>query len=121
MPNNQRGFTPIYLLVGLVALMLMGGAYYFGKNSSSISPKNIPTVPTTTQSPTLTPTQKLTSIPTPTDKSDEVSTWQTFSSISLGFSAKYPGQVKITPQQDGSVHMSIWGPTQKNKQNFMMA
>lgn len=38
--NNpmQRGFAPVYLLIGIVMLATLGGTYYFGK--SIISPKS---------------------------------------------------------------------------------
>lgn len=33
MPNFQRGFAPIYLLIGLVVLMLVGGIYFYGRTT----------------------------------------------------------------------------------------
>lgn len=69
--NKSKGFAPIYLLIGLVVLMLIGGAYYYGKSSSTILTKNIPSI---TQSPTpyLTSTPSPTSNPSPSPTQNQI-------------------------------------------------
>lgn len=57
MPDKQKGFSYIYLiLLAAVIIAVAGGAYYFGtKNASQITPPEEATIPSSTPAPTPSP------------------------------------------------------------------
>lgn len=95
----QKGIAQVYLLI-ILLLVGVGGYLYFTKSSTK------PVIPQPT--PSVTPTKAV----------DETANWKTYTSTTLGFSIKYPSDAKITEQQNGSVSLLIWGPTQKANTEF---
>lgn len=75
----QRGFTQVYILLGLVALIIVGGiAYYLGTQKNSNSP-----------SQNLSPYSS-TNIPSPTSNSSENRGSQGFTSTRCDFMLSFP-------------------------------
>lgn len=71
MKNNQKGLTPIVVIV-IIALLLGGYLLYQNQNKQIV----------------ITPE-------TPTSTNDETATWQTYTNSNEGFSIKYPPDWKI--------------------------
>ncbi len=72
----QKGFAPIFILVGILVLTVVaGGAYYFGKSQAPKSQNPLPIV---------------TSIASPSATPDETANWKTYTSEDTTFSFKYP-------------------------------
>ncbi|MBI4059002.1 hypothetical protein HY404_02050 [Candidatus Microgenomates bacterium] len=71
--SKQGGFTPILILIIVVILAIGGGAYFLGK-----------------QSITLTPRESMnTVLPSPTSL-DETASWKTYTNSRYKFSIQYP-------------------------------
>ena len=88
----QKGVGVIYILVGVLILAAIGGAYYLGKSST---PK--PSTPVVSQTPKPTPSSTLDTNPAPTGagetvytESDRSANWKTYTNTKYGFSFKYP-------------------------------
>lgn len=78
----QKGFAPILILVGILIIMVVaGGAFYFGRQTT---PKP------QTQNPVVTST------PQPSPSPDETSNWKTYTNTKNGYSFKYPSDWSIS-------------------------
>lgn len=91
---SQKGFSVIYILVGILIIAgIAGGAYYFGKSQS-----NKPTAITQSPTPVITfQTPQLTPSPV-----DETANWKTYTEGN--YSVKYPLNYQVKEQkQDGWV------------------
>lgn len=93
---NQKGQALIFLLIGIIVLAAIGGAFYLGR---SITPKPSPTPTATSQvNPSLTPSAS----PTPIGAGDnpvpngtgETTNWKTYTK--LGYEIKYPQSSVVT-------------------------
>ncbi len=84
---RQKGFIPI-LIVIIIALAAIAGAYYFGTKKGNI-------IPTPTEAPSLVATNLPTQT-TPTVKPtiDPTANWKTFTS-KYGYSVKYPQNYSV--------------------------
>jgi len=49
---------------------------------------------------------------------DPTAGWKTYTSSKHGFTIKYPEEVELKEESDGSVVLSQWGPTQKAETEF---
>ncbi|MDD2822705.1 MAG: hypothetical protein PHQ59_01355 [Candidatus Daviesbacteria bacterium] len=77
---KEKGFAPIIIILGIVLFLgIVGGVYYFSKNSSSAIKNN----------PVNTPT------PTATLKVDETTNWKTYTNTEYGYSIKYPENISL--------------------------
>ena len=83
---RQRGFAEIIIIIGVLVLLAVGGAYYFGTQKNNIIPASSPT-----------PAIQVSPIPTPDVPGD----WETFTSTLGGFTLKYPADW-ITQGFEGS-------------------
>ena len=78
----QRGFSSVYILVGiLVIAAIAGGAYFLGRSNQS-KPGQIVSQP----QPTLQPTSIPQPSPPPTDTKD----WKIYTNVTYGYEIKYP-------------------------------
>lgn len=79
--KNQKGFSPILIIVGTVVILgIAGGAYYFGKSSFTNSkPQNIP-VNSQAQQP----------VPATSTAENKSNTFQTYTNNQFGFSVTVP-------------------------------
>ncbi|OGE18580.1 hypothetical protein A3D83_03265 [Candidatus Daviesbacteria bacterium RIFCSPHIGHO2_02_FULL_41_10] len=77
----QKGSALIFLLVGIVVLAAIGGAFYLGR---STTPKPSPAQVVTSQTPQPTSTPQPFSVP------DETINWKTYTNNLFNFSLKYP-------------------------------
>lgn len=98
----KKGFAPILLIVGLVAVILLiaGGAYYFGKRFSALTTTN----PIVTQSPA--------------SSTNQTSTLQTYTNSSLGLTFQYPQGFAVTLNQTdaNSQNITITSPATASDQ-----
>ncbi len=96
----QKGQTLIFVLAGiLILIIVVTGAYYLGKSSTS---KSSPTSAVTSQ-PTTVPTASLSATP------DETANWKAYISSEYGYSIKYPTNIQPALQQDARVYQGIGG------------
>ncbi len=104
-PATPAPKTNVMLWISLGILVLAaiaGGAYYFLKG--------------TTTKPTPTPVPvALTPIPTPVDKT---AGWLTYTNTKNNFSFKYRPDAKVQEQTDGTINLTLLGPTQKTGTEF---
>ena len=92
---NQKGFTPILILLVVVIMVgLSGGLYYFSK----------------TNSPKPNATQVLAPSSSPTD---ETANWKTYTSKENGYSFKYPSAWRIAEPINSPVEIYSW-PSNKH-------
>jgi hypothetical protein len=83
---NQTGFSPIFLLIGILVLGLVGGGVYYwnqSKNSPSSETIQKQLPPTHTQSP------------------DPTANWKAYTNNQLNFSFEYPPTWIIAPPGEG--------------------
>lgn len=83
----QKGNSLIFLLVGIVILVVAGGAFYLGR---STSPKPLPTPIIISQNPEPTPTSTSTDASPAPIGSGETANWKTYTNSQYSFSFKYP-------------------------------
>lgn len=103
-PQPAKSNKVLWISLGILALAaIAGGAYYFLKGTSTQP------VPTPTQ-PSLT-----TPIPTPVDRT---AGWLTYSNKKYNFSFKYRPDAKVQEQADGTINLTLLGPTQKTGTEF---
>lgn len=76
----QRGFAVIHLIVLVLVLALVGGAYYFGTKNAVNKIVDTGKQEQARQSPSA--------IPSPSN--DETADWKSYASNKLGFSFRYP-------------------------------
>jgi hypothetical protein len=97
---NRKGKV-VWIGLGILIIALIGAGVYFmlARKESTVSP--------TTPTPTLTPPPAA----TPTTES-------TYSDKNGMYSFKYPSEAEVKEQSDGSITVSIWGPTQKEDTEF---
>lgn len=100
---NQKGFAVNYLIIGLIILALISGAYYFGK---------------ITNKPTISSQQQTTQTPF----TDETPNWKTYTSQEVNYSFKYPsdwiyqgksegcGPVFWMPNTNNQIWLTVCGP-----------
>ncbi len=106
---NQKGFAPIIILLAVLFIAGLGGAYYFGTYV------NKPLQPQPTIQPLVSsPTQQLT-VPVTTAKIDETANWKTYTSQKNSFSLKYPSGMEIEEKSDNYTAFILAGPTQKKQ------
>lgn len=99
---KQKGFaTPILILVALLILGGLSGAYFLGKSSA----------PKTPVQSTVTPKSQ------PTQTADETANWKTYTNTKYGFSFKYPQvfTVKLTSAEQEMISIE-----DQNKQSFLL-
>jgi hypothetical protein len=99
---RQKGFTPILII--LLVLIAIGGAYYFGTKKGSIIP-----IPTQITTPTATSTNiQTTATIKPT--TDLTANWniKTYSTYII----KYPSSLTVNEREGSIFTLSKWGPTQ---------
>lgn len=74
--NKQKGSALIFLLVGVLVIAAIGGAYYLGRSTTSTpSPVSTSQIP----QPTI-----------PSSSTDETTRWKTYTNNKYGYSFKYP-------------------------------
>jgi hypothetical protein len=103
----SSGKSKIVLWVGIALLVfasLTVGAYFLGSESK----------PSPTPSPSPLPTVSPTAAPT----SNPILNWETYSDTEGNFSFKYPSEISLREEVDGSVVLSLWGPSQKEGTEF---
>lgn len=100
---NQKGQAVNYLIIGLVTLALVAGAYYFGKTANK---------------PVVIPQQQI----TPTVSVNETANWKTYVSPEVNYSFKYPsdwiyqgtsegcGPVFWMPNTNNQIWLTVCGP-----------
>ncbi|MBI2597382.1 hypothetical protein HYW41_04455 [Candidatus Daviesbacteria bacterium] len=120
----QKGSALIFLLVGVLVIIVAGGAFYLGKltlrqnSSGQTTPK--PSSVTAVQ-----PTPQTTPVSSP---SDETANWKTYTDTQLGFSLKYPEGwiVESAGTPSGSTRLNNnntnWGKiaTEQNKKTYQV-
>jgi hypothetical protein len=85
---RQKGFAPI--LVILLVLIAIGGAYYLGTKKGNI-------LPVSTQTPVSVATNISTQAsPTAKPSADPTASWKTYTNAEFGFSVKYPPGMQIS-------------------------
>lgn len=114
--SNKTLITIIILLVILLVLILGGvlvGGYFLwqkdGSNKKAEKANN-----SVSETPTFPPTVIL----TPTLIKENNSDWKKFLSEKIGFKISYPAEVTLKEVEDGSVNLSVWGPTQREQTEF---
>jgi hypothetical protein len=90
----------IVLTAGAILIFSVVVIFLYNQNSTE-SNNSSPT-------PTLTPTNT----PTPTPAANLPEDWETYKSENLGISLRYPKNMQIKQNQDGSVSFTLLGPTQ---------
>ena len=94
----QKGFSVLYLLLGIViAAALISGGYFFGKGSVPVAPTNNPSYSQ--------PTSQVASSPKVMTQGqvDETANWKTYTNTQAGFSFKYPAQYQLFNNTNGTV------------------
>ena len=93
---SQKGFSLIFVILGLVVVItIAGGTYYLGR---STSPKPSPNSVVTSQTP------QSTSSPSPSDTSREptgpaeIANWKTYTNSQYGFSIQHPSDLVVSEQ-----------------------
>lgn len=91
---NQKGFSPLFIILGIILVVgIAGGAYYFGK-SQSVKPVVLPSPPTvTSQTPQPAAISQTTLIPS-SSSTDQTANWKTYTK--LGYEIKYPQSSVVT-------------------------
>ena len=84
----QKGQVLIFLLVGILIIAGIGGAFYLGRQTTPKS-STIPAVTSQTPQPTPSP-------------SDETANWKIYSNRKLGVEFKYPAEYSIKEDSNGS-------------------
>lgn len=89
----QKGFAPILILVGILVIAAIGGAFYLGKQTSKPSqPQNqvvtSQATPSSTQDTSREPNGSAAS-PVPNGTGETVN-WKTYTNTKAGYSIKYP-------------------------------
>ena len=94
---NQRGFSPILIVLGIVVMTaVVGGAYYLGQNNLSLQG-----VPSKTNDVAISPT------PSPSANPDSIGNdWKTYSNTKLKFSFRYPKDYKFEKEDNEKVTFS---------------
>lgn len=82
----QKGFAPLFILVGILILGVIGGGIYYLGKSATTKPLS--------QNPIVSQATQLTSTPLPSETSvkegDETASWQTYTNDALGIKFSYP-------------------------------
>jgi len=78
---KQNGFAPILILIAIVVVGAIGGAYYLGTKKAP-EPQT-----STTSSPAVQTT------PSPSSTPDETADWKTYTNTKIGFVIKYPPNI----------------------------
>lgn len=89
--RKQKGFTPIHILIGILVVVALGGAYYFSKSQ--------PLKPQAQNQTVVSP--RSTSAPTP----DETANWKTYNANTKEgnqFSVKYPSKWVVLEEKNKS-------------------
>lgn len=93
----QKGQALIFLLIGMLVIVALGGAFYLGRSTIS-KPSPVPVATSqTTLSPT--PTQDASREP---NSSTETANWKTYTNTKLNFSVKYPETWVFKESPEGS-------------------
>ncbi len=99
----QKGSAVIFLLIGIVMLVVIGGAFYLGRSTiSKPSPAPAVTFPTP-----LTPSSSPTS-------QNETANWNTYTNRKVGFSLSYP---KDWTLEENALDSQPWTGTQISLQS----
>lgn len=102
-PSPSKPNLMLWISLGILALaLIIGGGYYFLKGTS------------TKPAPTPLPSAA-TPIPTPVDRTTG---WLTYSNTKNNFSFKYRPEAKVQEQTDGTINLTLLGPTQKTGTEF---
>lgn len=118
---KQRGFSAILILAGvLIMAVVVGGAYYFGRQTVSKSQS---------QNPIVVSTPQTTSQPSPVsspNQSDETVTWQVYNDPKGIFSIKYPQNWQFIEDsshdtQGGSLRIFADGSNKYNDPSYGQA
>lgn len=104
----QRGFVPLYLLVGALILAALGGAYYFGKlpvkpagNDPKACTEEAKVCPDGSSAGRTGPNCEFTACPIDNPQAtDETANWKTYTNTKYGFSFKYPAELTISLEQE---------------------
>lgn len=89
---NQKGFTPIIIILGIVLILgIVGGVYYFGKNFVKV--------------PVSKPQVLVSSTPQPT-QINETASWKTYTNNQYGYSIKYPSEANMSIDTYGGGYMT---------------
>jgi hypothetical protein len=101
----QKGFTPIFILIGIVVLALISGAYYLGSQNndttqiSDLQNNSKSPNPTSSSQVDLTPLPKSSSSTSPKSTADpSLANWQLYTDSKAGFSIKYPPYMRVNQQ-----------------------
>lgn len=104
----NKGFTGIYVLIGILIIAALGGAFYLGKifnRTESSLPQNLPSpaqpLPIWTNSP-------------PEKQYDEASGWKTYTD-NYHFSIKYPPAWEIGHVRANYGFLDIYDPSSKKE------
>ncbi|MCJ7805288.1 hypothetical protein MUP46_01450 [Patescibacteria group bacterium] len=102
-PSASKPNLMLWISLGILALAaIAGGAYYFLKGTSTKPvPTPVPVAPTP--------------IPTPVDRTTG---WLTYTNTKNNFSFKYRPDAKVQEQTDGTINLTLLGPTQKTGTEF---
>ncbi len=110
-----------YVAIGAFILILgfAGGMYYSLRLSETPVPQCITTTPTPSQ--TISPTTMISpQVISPTEKSDETSTWKTYENSEYKFKFKYPANW-ISGKKDGTVETTLSNQENTHKINLLVA
>ncbi len=84
----QKGFAPIFLLIGVFVVAAISGAYYLGTLKNKSQPTPPPNSITSSQTP------QATASPAP----DETANWKSYIDTDLGITFKYPTTWEVKTQ-----------------------
>lgn len=101
----------VWIFITLIALALVGGVVYL--LSSGSLPKIIKN-----EEMSAAPTPQAKISPTPEMAASDTATWPSYVKKDAKFSLKYPENLKAEEGDDGSLYLSLWGPTQKEGTEF---
>lgn len=79
----QKGFAVVYLVVGILILGVISGAFYLQSKEALLHPQ-----------PSAVPAQSLQ--PVPSIVPDETTNWKTYTNKTIGYEFKYPNSLEVT-------------------------